>query len=94
MQAIPIGGVQLLVTFGELTNFCKELLTFEVVDFPGTYHKLLGWPNYAKFMAVPHRASLKLKIPGPHGVITMDCPGSLLVQTGVRILRSRSYGYH
>jgi hypothetical protein len=74
MQAIPIGGVQLPVTFRELTNFCKELLTFEVVDFPGTYHKLLGWPSYAKFMAVPHHASLKLKILAPHGVINHGLP--------------------
>jgi hypothetical protein len=27
--------------YGEPTNFCKELLTFEVVAFPSTYHALL-----------------------------------------------------
>jgi hypothetical protein len=35
--------IRLHVTFGKPDNFCKEPLTFAVVDFPGTYHALLGW---------------------------------------------------
>jgi hypothetical protein len=41
--------------------------------FRGTYHAVLGRPCYAKFMAVPKYTYLKLKMPGPNGVITV-CP--------------------
>ena len=57
--------------FGDRTNFCLEVLTFEVVDFPGSYHAILGRPCYAKFMAVPNYTYLKLKMLGPNGVITV-----------------------
>ena len=59
------------ITFGDLANFCSEVLTFEVVDFLGSYHTILGRPCYAKFMAVPNYTYLKLKMPGPNDVITM-----------------------
>jgi len=42
-----------------------------VVGFKGTYHAILGRPCYAKFMAVPNYTYLKLKMPGPNGVITI-----------------------
>ncbi|XP_066333641.1 uncharacterized protein [Miscanthus floridulus] len=51
---------------------CKEPLTFEVVDFPSVYHTLLDQPCFDKFMAVPNYAYLKLKMPGPKGVIIVD----------------------
>ena len=47
------------------------MLTFEVVDFLGTYHAILGRPCYVKFMAVPNYTYLKLKISGPNGIITV-----------------------
>ena len=55
--------------FGDRANFCSEVLTFEVVDFPRSYHAILGQPCYAKFMAIPNYTYLKLKMPGPNGVI-------------------------
>jgi hypothetical protein len=48
-----------------------KTLTFEVVGFSGTYHAILGRPAYAKFMAAPNYTYLKLKIPGPKGIITI-----------------------
>jgi len=42
-----------------------------VVGFPGTFHAILGRPCYAKFIAVPNYTYLKLKMSGPHGVITV-----------------------
>ena len=42
-----------------------------MVGFRGTYHAVLGRPCYAKFMAVPNYTYLKLKMPGPNGVITV-----------------------
>jgi hypothetical protein len=70
-RAEPLGRVDLLVCFGTPANFRKETLTFEVVGFRGTYHAILGRPCYAKFMAVPNYTYLKLKMPGPNGVITV-----------------------
>ena len=48
-----------------------ETLTFEVVGFHGTYHAILGYPCYAKFMAIPNYTYLKLKMSSRHGVITV-----------------------
>jgi hypothetical protein len=48
----PLGRLDLPVCFGTPSNFRRETLTFEVVEFRGTYHAVLGRPCYAKFMAV------------------------------------------
>jgi hypothetical protein len=42
-----------------------------VVGFRGAYHAILGRPCYAKFMAVPNYTYIKMKMPGPNGVITV-----------------------
>jgi hypothetical protein len=70
-RILPLGQVDLPVCFGTPSNFRKETLTFEVVGFRGTYHAVLGRPCYAKFMAIPNYTYLKLKMPGPKGVITV-----------------------
>ena len=57
--------------FGNQANFCLEVLTFEVVDFLGSYHAILGRPCYAKFMAIPNYTYLKLKMLGPKNIITV-----------------------
>jgi hypothetical protein len=67
----PLGQLDLSVCFGTPYNFRKETLTFEVVGFRRTYHAVLGRPCYAKFMVVPNYTYLKLKMPGPNGVITV-----------------------
>jgi hypothetical protein len=67
----PLGQLDLPVCFGTPSSFRRETLTFEVVGFRGTYHAVLGRPCYAKFMAVPNYTYLKLKMPGPNGVITV-----------------------
>ena len=63
-QAIPLGQIDLHITFRDSTNYRTEILTFEVVGFHGTYHTILGRPCYAKFMAVPNYTYQKLKMPG------------------------------
>jgi hypothetical protein len=67
----PLGQIDLSVWFGTPSNYRKEMLTFEVVGFRGAYHAILGRPCYAKFMAVPNYTYLKMKMPGPNGVITV-----------------------
>ena len=71
MQAYLLGQVDLPVTFGVRSNFHSKVLTFEVVDFPGSDHAILGRPCYAKFIAIPNYTYLKLKMLGPNGVITV-----------------------
>ena len=71
-QAYPLGQIDLPITFGSRANFCSEVLTFEVVDFPGSYHAILGRPCYARFMAIPNYTYLKLKMPRPNGIITVS----------------------
>ena len=43
-QAMPLGQVDLPVTFGDQFNYRTETLTFKVVGFPGTFHAILGRP--------------------------------------------------
>jgi hypothetical protein len=62
----PLGQIDLPVWFGTAKNFLKETLTFE-----DAYHAILGRPCYAKFIAVPNYTHLKMKMPGPNGVITV-----------------------
>ena len=58
--------------FANRANFRSEVLTFEVVDLPGSYHAILGRPCYAKFIAIPNYTYLKRKMPGSNGVITVS----------------------
>ena len=41
-QAVPLGQIDLPVTFGDLTRYRMKTLSFEVVGFHGTYHAILG----------------------------------------------------
>jgi hypothetical protein len=68
----PLGKIELDVCFGNSSNYRREKLEFEVMDWPSQYHAILGRPAFAKFMAVPHYAYLMLKIPGPKGTITVQ----------------------
>ncbi|XP_066311048.1 uncharacterized protein [Miscanthus floridulus] len=68
---MPLGQIDLPITFGDPFNYRIETLTFEVVGFLRTFHAILGHPCYMKFIAVPNYTCLKLKIPGPNGVITI-----------------------
>jgi hypothetical protein len=67
----PMERVQLEVFFGEKCNR-REPIWFEVVDISSPYHALLGRPALAKFMVAPHYAYLRMKLPGPRGVITVS----------------------
>ncbi|XP_020162720.1 uncharacterized protein [Aegilops tauschii subsp. strangulata] len=69
-KAKSLGKIALDVVFGDSKNFSKEKLTFEVVDFHSAYHAILGKPAYARF-AHPCYVYLKLKMPGPKGVIAV-----------------------
>ena len=47
-------------------------MIFDIVPFRSGYHALLGQTTFARFNAMAHDAYLKLKMPGPRGVITVN----------------------
>jgi hypothetical protein len=71
-QSAPLRQISLPVTFRDASNYRTEMLTFEVVNFSGPYHAILGRPCYIKFIVISSCAYLKLKISGPTGTITVD----------------------
>jgi hypothetical protein len=71
LSCAPMGKIRIDVMFGNWDNCRVENLKFEVVDLDSPYHALLGRPTLAKFMASTHVAYLKMKMPGPKGVITL-----------------------
>jgi hypothetical protein len=68
----PLGKIELDICFGDSSNYRREKLEFEVMDWSSQYHAILEHPAFAKFMTVPHYAYLTLKIPGPKGTITVQ----------------------
>ena len=72
VEAYGRGSVILEVTFGSPGNSRSEELLFTIAPFQSGYHALLGRAAFACFNAVPHYAYLKLKMPGPRGVIMVS----------------------
>ena len=72
VEAHCTGSLVLEVVFGSPENFTSEELIFDIAPFRSGYHALLGRTTFAHFNAVPHYTYLKLKMPGPCGVITIS----------------------
>ena len=72
VEAHCTGSITLKVVFGSPDNFRSKELIFDIVPFRSGYHALLGRTPFAKFNAVPRYTYLKLKMPGPRGVITVN----------------------
>ena len=72
LEAHYTGSLLLEVVFGSSDNFRSERLTFYIAPFRSGYQALLGRVAFARFNAIPHYASLKLKMPGPRGTITVS----------------------
>ena len=71
-EARCTGSLVLEVVFGSPGNFRSEELTFDIAPFRSGQHALLGRTTFSHFNAVPHYAYLKLKMPGPHGIIIVS----------------------
>ena len=67
-----MGSLLLEVIFRFPDNFLSENLTFHVAPFQSGYQALLRCEAFARFNAIPHYASLTLKMPSPHGIITVN----------------------
>jgi hypothetical protein len=68
----PLGVIHLDVIFGTPANFRKEKIEFEVVKWPSQYHASLGRPTFARFMAVPHYAYLKMRMLANRGPLMIS----------------------
>ena len=66
-----MGSLRLEVMFGSPDNFRREQLTFHIAPFSSSYQALLGREAFARFNAIPHYASLTLKMPSPRGIISL-----------------------
>ena len=66
------GSLLLKVIFGFPDNFRSEHLTFHIAPFQSGYQALLGREAFTRFNAIPHCASLTLKMPSPRGIITVN----------------------
>ena len=69
LYANCIGSVLLEVVFGSSDNLRRENLTFHIAPFKSSHQALLGREAFARFNAIPHYASLTLKMPGPRDII-------------------------
>ena len=72
LEAHCTGSLLLEVIFGVPDNLRSENLTFHIAPFQSGYQALLGREAFARFNAIPHYASLTLKMPGPRGIITVN----------------------
>ena len=71
-EARCTGSLVLEVVFVSPDNLRSEKLTFDIAPFRSSYQALLGRTSFARFNAVPHYASLKLKMSGPRGIIRIS----------------------
>ena len=71
-EAHCTGSLLLEVVFGSPDNFRSERLTFHIAPFRSGYQALLGRMAFARFNAIPHYAFLKIKMPGPCGIISVS----------------------
>ena len=71
LSCTPMGRIRLDVIFGTEENFKREPIWFEVADLNSPYHAILGFPAISKFMLNVYQPYLKMKIPGPNGIITV-----------------------
>ena len=72
VEAYGRGSIVLEVTFGSPGNSRSEELLFTIAPLQSGYHTLLGRTAFARLNAVLHYAYLTRKMPGPHGVVTVN----------------------
>ena len=70
-EAHCAGKITLDVVFGTPENYRSKEITFQVAPFSSGYHTLLGREAFMIFQAIPHYRYMKLKMPGPNGIITL-----------------------
>ena len=71
-EAHCTGSLLLEVVFGSPDNLRSETLTFHIAPFRSDFQPLLRRAAFTHFIAIPHYALLKLKMPGPSGIISVS----------------------
>ena len=71
LESYFFGPIVLGVVFGTPENYRSEEITFQVASFNNGYHALLGRDAFTRFQAIPRYGYMKLKMPGPNGIITL-----------------------
>nr|AAP44597.1 putative polyprotein [Oryza sativa Japonica Group] len=66
-----LGQALLLIAFGSGENRSEEQILFDVVNIPYNYNAIFGRATLNKFEDISHHNYLKLKMPGPTGVIVV-----------------------
>ncbi|XP_066165863.1 uncharacterized protein [Oryza sativa Japonica Group] len=66
-----LGQALLLIAFGSGENRREEQILFDVVNIPYNYNAIFGRATLNKLEAISHHNYLKLKMPGPTGVIVV-----------------------
>ena len=70
-EARCAGKITLDVVLAMSNNYRSKEITFQVAPFSSGYHTLLGREAFTIFQAIPHYGYMKLKMPGPNGIITL-----------------------
>jgi hypothetical protein len=63
--------IELPLSFGTTPSARSEQVTFDIVDMVYPYNAIMGRGSTNKFEAAIHGLYLCMKIPGPHGIITV-----------------------
>lgn len=74
-----LGQVQLALAFGAGPNRHEQMILFGVIDISYNYNAIFGTATLNKFEAIAYHNYLKLKMPGPAGVIVVKGLQSLAV---------------
>ena len=80
-EARCTGKITLDVVFGSPDNYRSEEITFQVAPLSSGYHAILGREAFTIFQAVPHYGYMKLKMPGPGGIITLISDPDIALRT-------------
>jgi hypothetical protein len=71
---VPIGQVQLPVTFDIPGSYSTEHIDFDIAHINLPYNAILGYPALARFMPATHHTYNVLKMPGAgRDIITIRC---------------------
>jgi hypothetical protein len=89
-SSIPIGHIDLEVSYEIGENKRREMRTFKVANFDIGYNCILGRPFLLKFMAVIHTVYATIKMPGPKDIIVLKsdqcdalaCENATLIRVG------------
>ena len=67
-RVLPLGSIQLVLTFGDPPCQATTTVRFLIVDAPLAYNMLLGRPSLNAIRAIPFAYHMVIKFPSANGV--------------------------